>query len=123
MTGPATSRLRRLASPRRPHPPNSPGRRAAAVLLAWPRPLAGLVGTGYTTATLGALLISLTVGLFGFRESIPAFFVVQSIAMETVTALALLAWTILVSATPPSRRPAAPPLAVRFPARQIGRGR
>ena len=171
MTEPVTSRLRRLASPRRPQPLGPPGRRVAAVLLrlacvallawigyihlhlwaegyrqiptdgplflldaitglalagvllVWPRPLAGLLAAGYTTGTLGALLISLTVGLFGFRESIPAFFVVQSIAMETVTALALLAWTILVSATPPSRRPAAPPLAVRFPARQIGRGR
>ena len=93
------------------------------MLLAWPRPLAGLVGTGYTTATLGALLFSLTVGLFGFHESISASFVTQSIAIETVTVLVLLTWTILVSATPPSRRPAAPPLAVRFPARQIGRGR
>jgi hypothetical protein len=37
----------------------------AAVLLVWPRPLAGLVAAGYTAATLGALLISLSVGLFG----------------------------------------------------------
>jgi hypothetical protein len=44
----------------------------ASVLLAWPRPLAGLLAAGYTISTLGALLISLTAGLFGFRESISA---------------------------------------------------
>jgi hypothetical protein len=95
----------------------------AAVLLVWPRPLAGLLAAGYTTATLGALLLSLTVGLFGFRESISASFAAQSIAIETVTVLALLAWAILVSATPPSRRPAAPPAGSRFPAHQTGGGR
>jgi hypothetical protein len=171
MTEPATSRLRRLASPRRPLPPNSPGRRftalllrlacvallawigyihlhlwgegyrqiptdgplflldaiaglaLAAVLLVWPRPLAGLLAAGYTAGTLGALLISLTVGLFGFKESISASFVTQSIAIETVTVVTLLAWTILVSAAPPDRRPAAPPADGRFPAHQIGQGR
>src|SRR6478672_3586987 len=49
----------------------------AAVLLVWPRPLAGLVAAGYTAATLGALIISLSVGLFGFRESISASFVTE----------------------------------------------
>jgi hypothetical protein len=171
MTEHATSRLRQLASPRRPHPADSPGRRftalllrlacvgllawigyihlhlwaegyrqipvdgplflldaiaglaLAAVLLVWPRPLAGLLAAGYTAGTLGALLISLTVGLFGFRESISASFVAQSIAIETITVLALLTWTILVSATPPSRRPVAPSAGSRFPAHQIGHGR
>ena len=171
MTEPVTSRLRRLASPRRPQPLGPPGRRVAAVLLrlacvallawigyihlhlwaegyrqiptdgplflldaitglalagvllVWPRPLAGLLAAGYTTGTLGALLISLTVGLFGFKESISASFVIQSIAIETVTVLALLAWTILVSAAPPDRRPVAPSTGRRFPAHQIGQGR
>ena len=85
----------------------------AAVLLAWPRPLAGLLAAGYTAATLGALLISLGVGLFGFRESISASYVTQSLAIETITVLALLGWTVLVTATPagqlPRPRPAAPP--------------
>jgi hypothetical protein len=71
----------------------------AAVLLVRPVPLAGLVAAGYTTATLGALLISLTVGLFGFRESISASYVVQSLTIEAITALALLGWTVLVTAT------------------------
>ena len=79
----------------------------AAGLLVWPAPLAGLLAAGYTAATLGALLISLTVGLFGFRESISASYVAQSLTIEPIAALALLGWTALVTATPrpPDRRP------------------
>jgi hypothetical protein len=79
---------------------------AAFVLLAWPRPLAGLTAAGYTAATLGALLLSLSIGLFGFRESIAASYVIQSLAVETITVLALLGWTALAAAIPgltPSR--------------------
>ena len=91
----------------------------AAIVLAWPRPLAGLLAAGYTAATLGALLISLSVGLFGFRESISASYVTQSLTIETITVLALITWTVLATATPgglpaargrpPGRRTAAPP--------------
>ncbi len=73
----------------------------AAALLAWPRPLAGLLAAGFTASTLGALLISLWVGLFGFHESISASFVVESLIIESVTVLALLAWTVLVAARVP----------------------
>jgi hypothetical protein len=72
----------------------------AAVLLAWPRPLTGLVAAGYSASTLGALVISLSVGLFGFRESISASFVVESLTIESITLLALLGWTFLVAAAP-----------------------
>jgi hypothetical protein len=79
----------------------------AAVLLLWAAPLTGLIAAGYTASTLGALLISLSVGLFGFRESISASYVAQSLAIETITVLALLSWTILVAAAPrQERRPA-----------------
>jgi hypothetical protein len=80
----------------------------AALLLVWAAPLTGLLAAGYTAATLGALLISLTVGLFGFRESISASFVTQSLIVETITVLALLTWAALVTVrsarqpTPPS---------------------
>ena len=77
----------------------------AAVLLVWPRPLAGLLAVGYTVSTLGALIISLTVGLFGFHESISASFVTQSLTVETITALALLTWAILVTARPRTHMP------------------
>ncbi len=72
----------------------------AAILLIWSVPLAGLAAAGYTASTIGALLISLTVGLFGFRESISASYVTQSLAIETITIIALASWTILAAATP-----------------------
>jgi hypothetical protein len=91
----------------------------AALLLVWDAPLAGLVAAGYTAGTLGALLISLSVGLFGFRESISASFVTQSLVVEAVTVLLLLGWTALVTAGP--RRDG---LAVRrSPAPQVSSGR
>jgi hypothetical protein len=71
----------------------------AAVLLTWPRPLAGLLAAGYTASTLGALIISLSVGLFGFRESISASFVTESLTIESITVLALMGWTVLMAVT------------------------
>ena len=65
----------------------------AAVLLAWPRPLAGLLGAGFLISTLGGLIVSLNFGLFGFRESTEASFVIETVILESVGALALLAWT------------------------------
>jgi hypothetical protein len=77
----------------------------AGVLLVWPRPLAGLLAAGYTASTLGALIISLSVGLFGFRESISASFVTESLTIESITMLGLISWTILVAAPRlPTRR-------------------
>jgi hypothetical protein len=92
----------------------------AAVLLAWPRPLAGLLAAGFLGSALGALIISLTVGLFGFRESIHASFVVPSLVIEATAAVALLSWTIMTGASPLTAdltgrsgpRPAAPEPAV-----------
>jgi len=77
----------------------------AAVVLVWPRPLAGLLAAGYTAATLVALLIGLAVGLFGYREAISASYVTQSLTIEAITALALITWTVLVTATPPGGPP------------------
>jgi len=79
----------------------------AAVLLTWPRPLAGLLAAGYTASTLGALIISLSVGLFGFRESISASFVTESLTIDSITVLGLISWTIVLVAAlrPPTRRP------------------
>ena len=78
----------------------------AAALLAWPRPLAGLAAAGYTVSTLGALVISLSVGLFGFHESLSASFAPQSLIIETITVIAAVAWSVLVAA--PSCPPAGP---------------
>jgi amino acid transporter len=58
-------------------------------------------------ATLGALLISLSMGLFGFRESATASYVAVSLAIEAITVVALLAWIVLMATTrpPPTRHP------------------
>jgi uncharacterized membrane protein YqaE (UPF0057 family) len=70
----------------------------AAVLAVYARPLTGLVAVGFTAATLGALLVSLTIGLFGFPESIHASYVVQTLVLESVNVIILLAWTGMAAA-------------------------
>src|SRR5262249_61998223 len=87
----------------------------AAVLLAWARPVAGLLAAGFAAGTLAALLISLSIGLFGFRESIEASFVVESIVIEAIVTVVLAGWTVLVT-IPPAGRPR-----VRTPAPAPGR--
>ena len=68
----------------------------AAVLLVWPRPVAGLLGAGFMISTLGGLILSLNFGLFGFRESSGASFVIETIILESVGTIALLAWSVAV---------------------------
>jgi uncharacterized membrane protein YidH (DUF202 family) len=94
----------------------------AGALLVWARPVVGVLAAGFAAATLGALLISLSAGLFGFQESIQASFVVESIVIESIVTVTLAAWTVLVAwgfcrARPagrrgrsrsPRRRPAVP---------------
>jgi hypothetical protein len=71
------------------------------VLLTWPRALAGLAGAAFAAATIVALVISLSVGLFGFRESISASYVVQSLVIESVAVVILLSWTVITAAAAP----------------------
>ncbi|MGO8960660.1 MAG: hypothetical protein ACLQFR_25275 [Streptosporangiaceae bacterium] len=72
----------------------------AALLSLWPRPLIGVLAAGFTASTIGALVISLTIGLFGFHESITASFVVLSLVIETLAVILLATWTALVSSRP-----------------------
>ena len=76
----------------------------AAVLLVWPRPLAGLLGAGFMIATLGGLIVSFNFALFGFRESSGASFVSESIILESAGAVALLAWAVVVWRDPTRSR-------------------
>jgi hypothetical protein len=76
----------------------------AVVLLAWPRPLVGLLSAGFTASTILALVISLTVGLFGFNESISAHYVVEALVLECVAVVILLAWTVIAASALPWRR-------------------
>jgi hypothetical protein len=75
----------------------------AIVLLAWPRPLVGLVSAGFVGGTIFALLISLTVGLFGFKEYIGTDYVVLALVVESITVVVLLAWTVLAARAVPVR--------------------
>ena len=76
----------------------------AAAMLVWARPLTGLLAAGFTAGTIGALVISLTVGLFGFKESIHASFVVESLILESITAIILAVWTVSAASAVPPRR-------------------
>lgn len=76
----------------------------AVALLAWPRPLIGLACAGFVASTIAALLISLSVGLFGFHESLSAAFVVQSLVLETIAVIVLAAWTLIVAGVVPRQR-------------------
>jgi hypothetical protein len=78
----------------------------AIVLLAWPRPLAGLAAAGFVAGTILALVISLTVGLFGFNEHLSAHYVVLALVTESVAVVILLAWTVLAARALPARPPA-----------------
>ena len=80
----------------------------AAILLVWPRPLAGLLGAGFMASTLAALILSINVGLFGFQESIRASFVVESILLESLGAVALFTWTLVVLQAQPKPRSSRP---------------
>jgi hypothetical protein len=64
----------------------------AAVLLVRPSRMLGMVAVAVDAGILAALIGSINLGLFGFTESVNAPFVVQSIATETLAALALALW-------------------------------
>jgi hypothetical protein len=70
----------------------------AALLIVLPRPVIGLLSAGFLIATLGALIVSINIGLFGFKESAGASFVMLSFVIESIGALGLMIWTVLVAA-------------------------
>ena len=48
-------------------------------------------------STILALVISLSVGLFGFNESINANYVVEALVLESIAVVVLGAWTIIAA--------------------------
>ena len=76
----------------------------ALAMLIFARPLTGLISAGFIVGTIGALVISLTVGLFGFKESIHAFFVIESLILESIAAIILAVWTVIAASAVPPRR-------------------
>lgn len=75
----------------------------AIALLVWPRPLAGLLSAGFAAVTILALVISLTIGPFGFKESITAHYVVLALVWESIAVVVVLAWTALAARAIPRR--------------------
>lgn len=75
----------------------------AVAILAWARPLTGLLAAGFNVVTIAALVVSLAVGLFGFHESIHAAYVVESLIIESLAAIALATWTVIAAAAVPRR--------------------
>jgi hypothetical protein len=69
----------------------------AATLIVLPRPVIGLLGAGFLIAAIGALVISINIGLFGFKESGSASFVMVSLVIESIGAVGLMIWAILVA--------------------------
>ena len=69
----------------------------AAALIVLPRPVIGLLGAEFLIATIGALVISINIGLFGFKESGSASFVMLSLVIESIGALGLIMWTLFVA--------------------------
>lgn len=67
----------------------------AAGLLLRPSRLVGIAGTGVEIGILAGLIVSVNFGLFGFKESLSAPFAVESIWMEAVAAVTLVAWVIV----------------------------
>jgi hypothetical protein len=71
----------------------------AVALLLWPRLLIGILALGYSVSGLGALLLSINVGLFGFQEFTSVPYVIPTIVIDCIAICTLLAWIILVVAT------------------------
>ena len=69
----------------------------AALLLVWPRLVAGLLALGFVASSLAALLLSINVGLFGFREFTSVAFVMPSIVIECIAIVTVVAWMVLVA--------------------------
>ena len=69
----------------------------AAALIVLPRPVVGLLGAGFLISTIGALVVSINIGLFGFKESGSASFVMLSLVIESIGALGLMIWALFVA--------------------------
>ena len=63
-----------------------------AGLLARPTRLMGLSGIGLVMGVLAGLIVSVNVGLFGFKESLSAPFSGESIMLEIAAAFTVAAW-------------------------------
>ena len=66
-----------------------------AGLLARPSRLVAVAGVGLSVGILFGLIVSVNVGLFGFKESLMAPFAVESILLEIAAGVTLGAWMVV----------------------------
>jgi hypothetical protein len=62
----------------------------AVVVVAWRRLVTVVAAAGFMIATIGGLLLSVYVGLFGFRDTLAAPFAGLSLAVESAGAVVLV---------------------------------
>jgi len=67
----------------------------AVALVAFPRRVVAALGTAFLLASIGALLISATVGLFGFMDTLDAPWATTILLVEAAGAVLLLAGAVL----------------------------
>jgi hypothetical protein len=67
----------------------------AVALVAFPRRVVAALGAGFLLASIGALLISATAGLFGFMDTLDAPWANTSLLVEAAGAVLLLAGAVL----------------------------
>jgi hypothetical protein len=77
----------------------------AAALLCWPGRVVGLAGIILSIGSLGALIISVNFGLFGFKEALSAWYVSESIALELASILTLCMWVAMDFGAEPRKGP------------------
>jgi hypothetical protein len=63
----------------------------AVALVAWRRLVTVVAAAGFMIATIGGLLLSVYVGLFGFMEALSAPFAGLSLAVESIGTVVLVA--------------------------------
>ena len=74
----------------------------ALVVVATRRAWAALAGAAFAASTIGGLLLSVEVGLFGFKDSLSAPYATSSLLVESV-AVVVLATAALVGIGRPAR--------------------
>jgi hypothetical protein len=76
----------------------------AVALVAWRRLVTVVAAAGFMIATIGGLLLSVYVGLFGFTDTLTAPFAVMSLAVESAGAVVLVSVGIALLLEPVARQ-------------------
>ena len=67
----------------------------AVVIAVWRRPLVSLIGALFAASTIGGLVLSVEVGLFGFKDSFSAPYATSSLIIEAAAFVVLAVATFV----------------------------